>query len=505
MNERTGAVQTSIENEIKLRVPARFDVSRAIAHSSRFTAKQRQEQTLQTVYYDTSDLRLTRWGCGLRYRAGEGWTLKLGSPQRDAPLRRLEVTAAAGSSDAPPEELLEIATAFLRGEPVRPVSRLRTVRKSLQLCDKDGLAVAEVVDDNVHAVTDGRPAIRWREIEIELCDGIPPSRLSRLQGAFEELGADASDQTPKHVRALGPTAALSSELEAVSIGRKSSCADVIRAALAASTERVVRQDAFLRLDMDADAVHAARVATRRLRSDLRTFLPLLERSFACDLRDELKWLGSELGAVRDADVLVQRLRRGEPELPATYRPSVRKVVHRFAAECATARERLRDVLKDRRYCDLLVRLVAAAKDPRLSVAADSPARDVLPGLMRDPWRRLCEAVQAVDNGDRSAARLHQVRIRAKRCRYAAEAEVPVIGSDARKFAKRVERLQRVLGEFHDANVAEQRLRGVAGDADEMFAAGSLAALQALDAAASRKTWRKAWRKADKKRLRAWMR
>src|SRR6266849_5787113 len=32
---------------------------------------------LETVYYDTPDLRLARWGVSLRYRAGEGWTLKL--------------------------------------------------------------------------------------------------------------------------------------------------------------------------------------------------------------------------------------------------------------------------------------------------------------------------------------------------------------------------------------------------------------------------------------------
>ena len=32
---------------------------------------------LETVYYDTPDLRLARWGVSLRHRAGEGWTLKL--------------------------------------------------------------------------------------------------------------------------------------------------------------------------------------------------------------------------------------------------------------------------------------------------------------------------------------------------------------------------------------------------------------------------------------------
>src|SRR5712664_686139 len=38
---------------------------------------------LETVYYDTADLRLARWGVSLRYRGGEGWTLKL--PPKPAP------------------------------------------------------------------------------------------------------------------------------------------------------------------------------------------------------------------------------------------------------------------------------------------------------------------------------------------------------------------------------------------------------------------------------------
>src|SRR5438046_9771551 len=32
---------------------------------------------LETVYHDTPDLRLARWGVSLRHRCGEGWTLTL--------------------------------------------------------------------------------------------------------------------------------------------------------------------------------------------------------------------------------------------------------------------------------------------------------------------------------------------------------------------------------------------------------------------------------------------
>ncbi|MGC4855771.1 CHAD domain-containing protein [Micromonospora sp. DT4] len=51
------------------------------------------------------------------------------------------------------------------------------------------------------------------------------------------------------------------------------------------------------------------VACRRLRSDLRTFRPLVRRSWARPLRDELRWLAGVLGEARDAEVLRERLRR----------------------------------------------------------------------------------------------------------------------------------------------------------------------------------------------------
>ena len=57
-----------------------------------------------------------------------------------------------------------------------------------------------------------------------------------------------------------------------------------------------------------DAVHKARVATRRLRSALRTFRPLLDRTVTDPLRREVRWLTGALGAPRDAEVLLQALR-----------------------------------------------------------------------------------------------------------------------------------------------------------------------------------------------------
>ena len=56
-----------------------------------------------------------------------------------------------------------------------------------------------------------------------------------------------------------------------------------------------------------DSVHRARVATRRLRSALRGYAPLLDRDAVESLVGKLRWLARALGAARDLEVLHVRL------------------------------------------------------------------------------------------------------------------------------------------------------------------------------------------------------
>ena len=95
------------------------------------------------------------------------------------------------------------------------------------------------------------------------------------------------------------------------LGRRATVGDVIRSSIANGYERLLDHDYRLRLrpgDPPEHAVHQARVATRRLRSDLKTFGPFLDPVWLRHTTAELKWLGNRLGQVRDADVLAQRLR-----------------------------------------------------------------------------------------------------------------------------------------------------------------------------------------------------
>jgi CHAD domain-containing protein len=269
--------------------------------------------------------------------------------------------------------------------------------------------------------------------------------------------------------------------------------------------RLVAHDAGVRMGDDPEAVHQARVATRRLRSDLRTFRELVDPEWNTALRDELQWLGGELGTVRDGDVLVERLHEHAGRLPDTEHLAVERVIARRTAERDDAHRELLDAYRSARYVELLDRLVEAARAPMFTEAATAPAEGSLPEVVRGPWRHLRTAVDALGEHPPDEA-LHDVRKRAKRCRYAAEAVAPVVGKRARDFAKAVAGVQEVLGEHQDAVVARKWLGKAAADASatEAYAAGMLAGVELASAAAARDGFPAAWQAAAKKRLRAWL-
>jgi CHAD domain-containing protein len=490
-------------------------------------------QRLIANYYDTSDLRLARWGITIRHRAEDGsdartsgtWTLKLPEQARGPGLVRREHNVD-GSDGRIPAGLLHLVRAYARMATLVPIARLRTDRMRSQVRDADGRCMVEIDDDEVSVLVPGangrgrRIAARFREIEIELGPAGTIAVLDLVVDRFRAAGAGPPDPTPKVVRALGPLAVEPPELVVPPVGPRSPTEDVVRAALANGVERLMAHDPGVRLGDDPEDVHQARVATRRLRSDLRTFRELLDPEWTAAQRAELGWLAGLLGAVRDADVLLDRLRSEVATLdPADARPAA-ALLRRLVLEREAARVELLAALDSPRYAETLDTLVQAAREPRFvtETPADSPvaeqvttatepARDVVPRLVKRPWRHLRKAVTDLDPDPPDEA-LHRVRILAKRCRYAAEAAIPVAGKDARRFADAVGALQTVLGDCNDAVVAERWLRTAVakGPATRGTAvvAGQLIAAERARAADCRKAWRAVWRRTSTKRMRSWL-
>ena len=276
--------------------------------------------------------------------------------------------------------------------------------------------------------------------------------------------------------------------------------DVVRAALAPSVARLLRQDPAIRRGDDPEAIHAARVAVRRVRSHLRTFRRFLDREPADELRRELRWLGRALGEVRDAEVLGERLRgrlAGLAGEPPELAPLLEELENRRASE----RHSLLAAMRSVRYVDLVEHLAAWAAEPRGRAGrAQRPARRAL-AVMERPWAQLADGVRRLGPDPRDE-QLHRVRIQTKRVRYAAEALALVAGKPATRFAAKATELQDVLGEHQDA-VAAIRWLGAhgrpAGDPLLAFGAGRLAEVEWEARAQARADWPDAWRSLERRK------
>jgi CHAD domain-containing protein len=274
--------------------------------------------------------------------------------------------------------------------------------------------------------------------------------------------------------------------------------DLVALTISKATARLVSAEPLIAEGTDPDAVHRARVAVRRLRSDLRTFRPVLDRDWTTGLRDELEWLGDLAAPVRDAEVLQGRLEETLASISGGDHGPGKAIVDELETLRLEERRRLLAGLRTDRYRELAARLVAASDDPRpRGDALDAPAADGV-GLLKRPWKRLRKQADRV-GPDASDPSLHRLRILAKRLRYGAEALAPALGKKGRRTAEAAEDLQEVLGEHQDAVVAIAWLSEHALATDDpavAFTAGRLAEIESTRRDRTRREWPDIWRRLE---------
>ena len=451
------------EIESKYEVPTGFAVDDRLAVDG-VTLGEPEVHELVAVYYDTADLRLAADRVALRRRTGghdAGWHVKRyqGGSDRDEvqlpPSRSAAVPAAVGAE----------VRAVTRGGALRPTVRMTTRRTEWPLLDADGKVLALVADDDVRTdlIADPAAGQQWREVEVELVDG-DRALLKKVDKRLRKAGAIPAAAPAKIARALDGRWP---DTDPVA-GPEGSAAAIVGAYVRAQRDTLVDFDPRVRRD-EPDAVHKMRVATRRLRSTLRTFRPLWDRSAADDLRSELGWLADVLGKVRDAEVLEARLRGELDAVPVelVLGPVADRLLGGLAAQAARDRRALVTALNGKRYAALLDdldELLAAAPTER----GLRPAETYVPHRVR--WAvgkvdALLDTAEAAEPGalplpgvlDRDTA-LHEARKAAKRARYAAEAAAPVGGPGAAALATALEGVQELLGDQHDSVVTRDLLR-----------------------------------------------
>jgi len=489
------------EREAKLLVSPDFKLPRFddLADGLRVAADETIEQ--RAVYFDTRDLRLTRSGASLRYRSDDGWTVKLPEPGEGSALVRTEISFP-GHQGTPPADAVELLRAWIRTAPIEEVAEVRTARHRVVLNDACGSKLAEIDDDRVTTSNREGTQHTFREVEVELSDGAPAQLDRQLAKRVKKAGPTKKSSLSKVARGLdvrhvvspaATIAALDAQLEA-----GETVLDLVRAAIGGSAQRLLANDPVIRVGEDPEGVHQARVATRRLRSDLRTFGPMLDQQWSEALRTDLRRLGGALGEVRDADVLTELLRSASEGLPDDQRSSAQPLFDRLAEQRAREREALLTLMRSDWYLTLLDRLVDAAQNPNLTPHVGSRrARKVAPRLGHSAWRRLCRSIRKLDDHPADED-LHRVRRQAKRARYALEAVGPVAGNREATRAECAANIQGTLGDHQDRVVARRWLLDAANAIDQShtaFVAGALTAVLSAEQRALRKRSREQCRAA----------
>ncbi len=477
---------------------------------------------LETAYYDTPDLRLLREGMALRRRTGgpdEGWHLKVNVPEAAAEVRdELRLPLSAGDPQAPPPALLELVRSVIRHSPVHPVATLRTTRHVRDVLDTSGHRAAELVDDTVQVIDgSGQASAQFRELELELAEDAPPELVEHVITRLDQSGAVTGEFISKAVRALGPQASAPPEVpEPEDVGPDDPASAAVRAFIAHHTRALRGADLKFRRDPDGpwDSVHKMRVACRRLRSGLRVFGPLLDREWADELREELRWAGSGLGELRELEVLTARLEAQMAAIPDDLvpdDPSV-TVLGPIRERQVGAKARVATLMTSDRYVELHERLVAASSKPPTTERGDLPSGDALPPRVRKAWNRLATRAKTVLANESELPggapddEWHQVRIAAKRARYAGEAVAPVLGEQAEEFARQMERITEVLGEHQDAADAGRAIRALVANVDPhaSFTLGVLFAAERERVIATRREFAKLWPKVSRRKWRRWL-
>jgi len=236
---------------------------------------------------------------------------------------------------------------------------------------------------------------------------------------------------------------------------------------------------------DPEGVHQLRVAVRRIRA-------VLKASRFDDggvLLAELRWFFGELGPLRDLDVLLDRFHGDTEGFSADEMAAFERLLKGLRTERGVARRKATRALRGKRYGKLLETLAETDVHPTVSAGAG------LAEVAR-PYRKLRKAALAA-GPDPVDEVLHDLRIRGKKLRYAAELAAPSGGKPVRRLVKATKRLQDVLGEHQDACVAEVRVRGLVGeDAEEAFIVGRLVERERARQATARGEWHEAYQEVD---------
>ena len=211
---------------------------------------------------------------------------------------------------------------------------------------------------------------------------------------------------------------------------------------------------------DPEGVHSMRVASRRLRSALRDFMPYVHKRRLAGSMKQLKKVADALGGVRDHDVAIMALEEIRTQAPADLAAGLDQFIETRASIRERSRAELTAVVEPAHLEQLRMKFVLAIDEAIAVTGRPKKHTDDKPPLTFAGMSRavILDRLKEFEKRSEGLFRpldvdaLHDMRLAVKRLRYALELFSKcwprVVGAQARRAA----RIQGALGDLHDCDV-----------------------------------------------------
>ena len=432
---------------------------------------------MDTTYFDTPDLYFSRHRAALRVRhADNAWvqTLKDGNQVQGGLHSRneweTEIDAGTPDLEALREAVGHGSAWFERladtrlQEAIEPVFSNCIDRTAWLLDFGEGRQAELVLDQGELRRGEQREAISEIELEVKSGDAAPlfDFALALLQDIPLRLGN--ASKSARGYAMMHPAPPPLIKAAPVELAGAMTVEQAFQAIAGNCIAHLQGNEAGVMQGGDPEHVHQMRVGLRRLRSLLKMFEELAPLPAGLD--QELRWLGNELGAARDWEVLAgETLSELMHEQNDALLPPLQQAAQ---AQADSNRARAAQAVGSTRYARLLLNLIAWLHGARWQREASPEQRQALSApvgrfaqrVLKHGERRMKRRARNLAHAD--APTRHRLRIAAKRMRYATEFLSSLYPQrQVRPFVRALTGLQDSLGKLNDAAVAVGLLRDLA--------------------------------------------
>ncbi len=422
------------------------------------------------IWFDTAGYALSKAGISLWLRRdGRRWVqvLAAGTPGE------FENSVAGGGLDTgliADDRLRKLVLRIARDAPLRPICEATSRSDSAVLTGESGTGF-ELVTDSCRFLASGQSA-SLHEAGLRLVSGNPGGLFDVAREFFADSGLKFSRLTQAdRAFLLAETGSVEPPLalrKAVAV-RFDAKSDLIAAAqkiLRECLEQIATNMTVMQEQDNAEGPHQMRVGLRRLRTALSVVCRAIEDPDLTSLKQEARWLGAEVGRLRDLQVVAGEIVAPEA-LAHPEEPGLARLLTALLAAVAKQRRVLQALLGAPRAQACLLNLACGVEtlgSPAGTEGASNPAgampvKGFALAVLENRWRNARKCAKGWDNLD--SGQKHELRKQLKKLRYMAEFFAPLYPDrKVEPFLRHLRALQVVLGSINDAAVAQGALFAV---------------------------------------------